>query len=243
MWTRIHDSHGFVDSAQLREYFGLALPPLRVRWIEGEMVIDQVLDRSVVQPTGLQVGDVVLSVDGEETGPRMARLGRYIAASTPQAHRRNIADNILRGAEGTAAKLRVRAGDGKEREVEIARSVTGGSPLAWIPPRGGDVLRWLPGNIGYADLDRLEVAQVDELFTKFAGARAIVFDGRGYPKGTAWHIAPRLTDRGRVPAALFRQPRVWVSSEHFGRDALGDMTEILQLLPPSPTSRCIPPSM
>ena len=239
MWTRIHDSHGFIDSAELRHYFGLALPPLRVRWIEGAMVIDQVLDPSAVQATGLQVGDVVLSVDGEETGPRMARLGRYIAASTLQAHRRNIAGNFLRGARGTAAKLRIRAADGKEREVEIARSVAGDSPLAWTSRRGGDVLRWLPGNIGYADLDRLEVAQVDELFTKFAGARAIVFDGRGYPKGTVWHIAPRLTDRPRVPAALFRQPRVWVSSGHFGRDALGDMTEILQLLPPARPDRPI----
>lgn len=237
MWTRTHDSHSFIDGAQLRQYFGPAQPPLRVRWIAGAVVVFQVLDASAVAPTGLKVGDVVLSIDGEEIGQRMARIGRHIAASAPHTHKRSIAGNLLGGPEGSAAKLRIRAADGTEREVEIARSVPRNSPLARAPWRGGEVLRWLPGDIGYADLDRLELAQVDALFEMFANAKAIVFDVRGYPKGTAWGLVQRLTDRPRVPAALFRQPRVWAGSEHFGRDALGDVTEFVQQLPPPRTDR------
>jgi C-terminal processing protease CtpA/Prc len=165
------------------------------------------------------------------------RIGRYIPASTPQAHRRNIASNLLGGPEGSIAKLRIRSADGAERNAEIARSVTRNSALAKTPWRSGEVLRWLPGNIGYADLDRLELEQVDELFAKFADAKAIVFDMRGYPRGTGFHIAPRLADRPRIAGALFRQPRVWPSMGMFGRDELGDVTEFLQTLPPPRSDR------
>lgn len=71
--------------------------------------------------------------------------------------------------------------------------------------RSGDILRILPGNIGYADLDRLSPSQVDEMFEKFKDCPAIIFDDRGYPQGTAWQIAPRLTDKSDVVAALFKR--------------------------------------
>ena len=41
------------------------------------------------------------------------------------------------------------------------------------------------------------------MFEMFKSTKAIVFDMRGYPKGTAWAIAPRLTDKKNVPAAKF----------------------------------------
>src|SRR5215469_13202817 len=71
--------------------------------------------------------------------------------------------------------------------------------------RTGDILRILPGNTGYADLDRLPASQVDEMFEKFKDCPAIIFDDRGYPHGTAWLIAPRLTEKTNVPAAMFKR--------------------------------------
>ena len=73
-------------------------------------------------------------------------------------------------------------------------------------PRTGPIFRLLPGNVGYADLARLPVAMVDSMFETFRNARAIVFDDRGYPQGTAWSIAPRLTPKETVPAAAFQRP-------------------------------------
>jgi hypothetical protein len=81
--------------------------------------------------------------------------------------------------------------------------------VEYMPKTRGDrsteVFRLLPGNIGYADLDRLSVPQVDEMFEKFKDCPAIIFDMRGYPKGTAWPIAPRLTDKNDVVAAMFKR--------------------------------------
>jgi hypothetical protein len=101
------------------------------------------------------------------------------------------------------AVLTVRDVHDRVREVKVARKVD------YMPKtqgdRTGDVLRVLPVNIGYADLDRLPASQVDEMVEKFKDCPAIIFDDRGYPQGTAWQIAPRLTEKTDVVAAMFKR--------------------------------------
>jgi len=72
--------------------------------------------------------------------------------------------------------------------------------------RTGEIIRRLPGDIGYVDLNRLSTSQVDEMFERFRDTRAIILDGRGSPRNTAWDIAPRLTEKVSPPAALFQRP-------------------------------------
>ena len=45
------------------------------------------------------------------------------------------------------------------------------------------------------------------MFEKFKDCQAIIFDDRGYPHGTAWPIAPRLTDKSDVVAAVFKRSK------------------------------------
>jgi C-terminal processing protease CtpA/Prc len=49
---------------------------------------------------------------------------------------------------------------------------------------------------------------------------ATIFDMRGYPNGTAWAIAPRLTEKKNVTAALFRRPLQIATN--FNDEDLGD---------------------
>jgi hypothetical protein len=71
--------------------------------------------------------------------------------------------------------------------------------------RTGDVLRVLPGNVGYADLDRCPGSRIDERFEKFKDSPDIIFDDRGYPQGTPWQIAPRLTEKTDLLVAMFKR--------------------------------------
>jgi C-terminal processing protease CtpA/Prc len=54
----------------------------------------------------------------------------------------------------------------------------------------------------------MEARQTDQMFETFKDTKAIIFDMRGYPNGTAWSIAPRLTEKKHVPLALFRKPEI-----------------------------------
>jgi C-terminal processing protease CtpA/Prc len=204
MVTHIHDSHGSATSPILRKYFGDASAPVRVRMIEGLPVITGFTNSEAAKDAGLEIGDVILKVDGEEASRRITERLKYTAHSTPQSGMFYATErSLVRGPKDSTATFTVRDLHDQVREVKVSRKVE------YMPKttgdRTGDVLRVLPGNIGYADLDRLPASNVDEMFEKFKDCPAIIFDDRGYPQGTAWQIAPRLTEKADVVAAMFRR--------------------------------------
>lgn len=204
MVTRIHDSHGFVWApAFAGSGFGIAPPPVATRMIEGVPVITKILDDSTTRKMELEVGDVVLAVDGEDAEGRMDRYSGILSASTPAAKSRRVMENWLSGAEGSVARLRIRDRNDMIRSVELPRRTAHWSELR--RHRSEEILRVLPGNIGYADLDQLTIAMVDSMFIMFRDSPGIIFDMRGHPRGTAWSIAPRLTDQEHVPTNLYRE--------------------------------------
>jgi C-terminal processing protease CtpA/Prc len=198
--ARIQDTHAFVSSTVLSEYVGTHVPPIEVRGIEGESVVTAILDDSLREGNGLRVGDVVREIDGEPVERRRERLAPLFAHSTPQALRYRMHSQLLAGPEGTDVRLLVEGEDAHSREVTAARSVRYVQVFRDTP-----VFGVLPQGYGYMDLARLMPAQVDEAFEAIRETPAVIFDIRGYPRGTAWQIAPRLTDR-KVATAQFRRP-------------------------------------
>jgi C-terminal processing protease CtpA/Prc len=174
----------------------------------------------------VEIGDVVLAIDGEPAAKRMARLGKYVAGSTPDSHARYVLFRLLLGPEDAPLKLTVQGRADKTREVTLPRKA---KYLALLPPiRTGEVFKMLDDNVGYCDLEGLTVGQVDAMFERFKDTRGIVFDLRGYPKGTAWSLAPRLNVKGAKHGAAFQ--RMLVSGNAF---AEGDFR--ISLLQPLPT--------
>jgi C-terminal processing protease CtpA/Prc len=205
MVTHIHDSHGFIYSPVIWEHLGSVYAPIRLQIIEDQPVIIRVLDEEIAKTARIRVGDVVLRIDGEDTMQRIAARAKYKPASTPQSLMYQAAWLCLSGSEGTNAILTVRDRDQQVKEVKLPRN-TPYEAIYEIKQRTGDVTRFLTENIGYADLDRLEIAEVDEMFEKFKHTQAIVFDMRGFPNGTMWSIAPRLAKEPGGKMALAHIP-------------------------------------
>ncbi len=203
MMAHVADGHTWLfGHPDVERPFGDTGLPIHVRWTEGAAVVWEASDEA--KQAGIEVGDAILEVDGEPVEARTERIGRYMPASTRPAQLNRIATRLFAGSEGSTAVLRVQKLDGKVREVRLVRD-----PKKTLPPEEkGDAVRILPGNLGYVDLTRLPVAEVDGMFEKLADTRAIVFDMRGYPQGTAWAIAPRINTRNARIAAQFRRSQV-----------------------------------
>ncbi len=200
MATRIHDSHGFIVSPTMESRYGTAYVAAHLQYISGVPVVVAVGDDAATRASGLAVGDVIVRVDSEEAAAKRARLAPFIPHSTPQSLDALVARGILSGPSGTA-RVTVRNARGQLRDLSIPR--TPEKVVFLESPRSGPILRMLPGNIGYADLSRLTVSMVDSMFAAFKHTTAIIFDDRGYPQGTGWAIASRLTDHLSVAAARF----------------------------------------
>jgi len=200
MTTHLHDCHASLDSPVLLDYIGRASPPIRVRIIEGLPVITSFLNEEAARAAGAEIGDVILKVDGEDALARLERFARIRSASTPQWRLYRAAALMIRGPDSSQATITVRDPSDQVKEIKLPRREAFGQGGT---ERSGEPYRMLPGNIGYADLDRLTVPMVDEMFEKFKDTRAIIFDDRTYPKGTAWAIAPRLSEKDEVIGAMF----------------------------------------
>lgn len=169
--------------------------PFAVRIVEGQYVVTERFD----DKAPVKVGDAILSVDGEPMDARIQRVWKYLTASTDTARRTRAASAALRGPKESTAELEVRGADGF-RKVSVPR-------VGRIAPPAETALpyKMLDGNIGYADLTKLNTSQVDAMFDTFMKTKGIIFDMRGYPRGTAWAIAPRINTRNAKVGALFRR--------------------------------------
>ncbi len=201
MAARVTDGHtGVSGLPELDRFFGEAPAPVGVRWLADSCVITLVRDDPAVKATGVAVGDVVLSVDGKSMAERLSELEPYVTSSTDVARRTRLCGFALFGPKDSTAVLALRGREGT-KEVKLPRG-------PWERIRPGEVVRVLPGNLGYVDLTRLTVPEVDGMFETLKATRGIVFDMRGYPRGTAWSIAPRINTRGATYGATFRRAEV-----------------------------------
>jgi hypothetical protein len=209
MAARLQDMHvGVSNATAVQEHLGLFAPPFLVSQVEGQDVVRHVHDLVAVKD--IQVGDVILAVDGVAMAERRKLLEPLIAASTPQAMSLLLDRMQLRGAKDSVARLRVRDATGAERDVAVIRSRSYAKDT-WLPAfrKTPATYAVLPAGFGYIDLERLPYAEADAALDAVMGAPAIIFDLRGYPKGTAWTIAPRLVKTPPIRpivGALFRPP-------------------------------------
>lgn len=230
MVARIQDSHGFVTGLRnLDPHLGTFAPPVRLASAGGRLAVVGLLEAAA----GIEVGDLVLTIDGEGVEQRIAKLSKYRALSTRQSAYAFIYPTALRGAKDSKVRLRLEGKDGQIREVELVRTVSIGS-VAGMLQRKGPVHRVLPTGYGYVDLSRLVMEDAHKAMDALLKTPAIIFDMRGYPNGTAWGVAPRLAERTNVTAALFRRP-FWAATEYRAEDSGGVAPQYSfeQKLPPA----------
>ena len=138
----------------------------------------------------------------------------------------------MNGAENSVVTLTIRDRANKVKEVKLTRKYEDFNTL-YHRERSGDIIKLLPGNIGYADLDRLAVDKVDEMLEEFKDTKAIIFDMRGYPHGVFWFLTPRLTEKQNVAAAFLETPLVGQNTSASSSEAF------YQMIPPAPPGKWI----
>jgi C-terminal processing protease CtpA/Prc len=232
--TEIHDSHGFMGPTKaFADQVGAFTLPVALRHVEGQSMVDVVFDAN----TPLHVGDVILSVDGQSMVSRREYFAKFYSASTPQASTRLVEPFLLRGQKNSQARLTVLGIDGAIHEVRVGRTMDAYSPSIMTAfKRTTPPVAILSGGVGYVDLDRLEVKDVDRMFETIKTTQATIFDMRGYPSGTAWKIAPRLSKAKNPVAALFSRPML--TAVALGDEESGASTyQFQQFLPDAPGQR------
>lgn len=201
MAAKLDDSHVWIQGPERASLYGEAPAGVRLASVENRIAIAEITDPELQKNAQVKVGDVVLAVDGEDISQRVSELKKITSGSTEAARLRDVLPNLLAGANGSVAKVLIEDAGGVRREVMLPRSDVFWK--FWKARRSGEVFKILSGNIGYADLDRLALKDVDAMFDAFKQADGLILDMRGYPNGTLWRIASRLNVKGAQFGANF----------------------------------------
>jgi len=221
--TRIQDSHGTISSPLYSQYKGTFSPAVQVTFIEGRSVITRLKDPSVKEK-GIEVGDVVLTVDGEKAEDRRVRLKRVTPASTIGRLEALVDMFLLAGKEENPAKLSIQKASGKTVDVELPRKPqTPAMPEAsTLPP-----YTVLPNGFGYIDLGRIVDSDVDSALEKIRSTPGLIMDMRGYPIGGTWLLASRMA-KTKKPFSILEFP------EYSGDTGIFSRRQELQYVTPAP---------
>ncbi|GEN12010.1 hypothetical protein MFU01_70470 [Myxococcus fulvus] len=194
------------------DLWGGVAAPLDAYDVAGKVVVTELSKDWLAQ--GLQVGDVLEKVDGEPIDERIRRIDAIHQASTAAATRLYHIYLALVGPPESEVSFTV-LGEKGRREVKLKR------PAAYSRmERPHEPFKLLEGNIALVNLSQLGPGEVPEVMQKVQGTRAVVFDLRGYPRGTAGVLAPYLNVKRAKIWSRFEVPVVAGSTLVNGRMAL-----------------------
>ncbi|MBG9376143.1 hypothetical protein I5907_07850 [Panacibacter sp. DH6] len=230
--SRIHDSHGFFGRLPampgVTAQFGFTVP-LSIKSIDNRYYI--VAKDTAQQLKDFWLWDEVTHIDGIPVNTYKQKFRTRFAASNEWTFERDVTGRILlSGAKNSIVQLSIQR-KGRQIIIPATRSRSDFYPdykTINFYNKHKDI-EILPGNIGYVNMDILNTDRIDKLFDTLMHTKAIVFDIRNYPNGTAWSIVPRLAVHDSVAVkfgkpyvtyeSIYLQPQVTVKTDYFIVDA------------------------
>ncbi len=158
------------------------LLPIDWEEVEGKLVV------TAADPAaaGIGRGDVVTHIGGVPASKAIADAASLFSGSRQWVRWRGAKDLLL-GKAGSSTELRLAGG----RSLSLAHDRPFAEAVRESKPEPIAEIR--PG-ILYVDLDRVTEEEMQAGEKRMAAAKALIFDLRGYPKGSPWYLT-RLTDR------------------------------------------------
>jgi hypothetical protein len=186
MSSKLDDAHaeGLTWS---REIFPRSQPKLILRYTEsGYTIVKSDISE-------IQVGDVLLSIDGKAPSQIEDSLRPYISAGNPNVFRRFIARYLLRGDLDSPIHIVYKDKDDVEHSFSTTRNIDAGDTWCadYYPCDSLKTVKWkkYDGNIGYVNMGILESWEAVSMYNSLYATKAIIFDVRNYPKGSISNIA------------------------------------------------------
>lgn len=179
---------------------GSKYPPVHLQFIENKMVVVDFYNPEMKSSLGLEIGDVISSVNGIFTSKIIEDKIPYYPASNPAARMRDISSEILMG-NGESLDLIVLR-DGEEIDVKMPLYERKELDIyGWYREPSDDVksYKMLPGNIGYITLANITKEDPEFIAKEFLNCKGIIIDIRNYPSAfmpfaLGQFIAPKGTE-------------------------------------------------
>jgi C-terminal processing protease CtpA/Prc len=151
---------------------------VEIRFIEGRAVVVAYTDEVEGPASGLETGDVILTLDGKPLDELVAAWRPYYSASNEATLMNDICRNLSRGPCGDSVVEVER--DGRQEKLTVNRTTV--PRPNWIErDRPGDTFQLLSDEVAYLKLSSVTIADVPGYLDQAVGTKGLVVDIRNYP--------------------------------------------------------------
>jgi C-terminal processing protease CtpA/Prc len=181
--AKVTDTHANLWSAppQTRPPIGTCQLPVITRFIEKQAVVTGYTEDKAGPATGLKIGDVIETLDGEPVQTLVERWNPYYPASNQATRLRDIARGLTRGACTTARA-------GVRRESQALTIAAERLPIATLNQTAGrthdlpgETFRLLSSDVAYLKLSSVKAALLGDYFNVAKTTKGLIIDIRNYP--------------------------------------------------------------
>lgn len=172
------------------------LPPINWDWIQGQLVITDVYDKTL---DDVYVGDVVVEVDGIKAGEALEIKERSISGATKGWLRFRAREELLRGIKKSNISLKVKRDRPNVFYYEtLYRSTFSPKYYSYVEKQKKQSGK-IEKDIYYLNLDLTPMPEINRLMSELQKARSIICDLRGSPKGSHQLIGHLVKEKKTSP--------------------------------------------
>lgn len=170
---KIQDTHANVwgSNKVIAEFFGEKVVPIEVKFIENKAVVVKL--QEVYKEANIQVGDIILAINGIKVEDWVKNNLKYFPASNYPTQLRDIAGKILRtNNETLPLTIETRSGIKEVTAATIPYKYFKNEPVSH---------KIINENIGYIYPGTLKTDEIKEIMDKFLDKKGLIVDLRCYP--------------------------------------------------------------
>ncbi|WP_281322214.1 S41 family peptidase [Flavobacterium aestivum] len=185
--TKLNDTHASLSSFKLFDYFGDKWMAVTIKIIDEEVVVTGFQNDSLAKIDDFKIGDVITKIDGKTIAQIIKENKKYVEGSNPSAVLDRFYWVILMGKSNTSEIEFIRDGN---TSIKTIKRYSYRDLKIQFPEK--EKWKLLSDNIGYVNLEALEINDVPIVMEQFKNTKSIIFDIRNHGNDTNFAIAEYL---------------------------------------------------
>jgi hypothetical protein len=215
----INDNHGYTNSNIIMNFLGNRFLPVQFKSIEGKTIITEVYSDSLAHINNLQLGDIIVKIDGVTVEAIRDSLSLYFSGSNQTEIQHTISYYLSRSSN-KAIKLTIHRNETFFTTISetYCRGILSNARLK---NKLHNPVKKINENITYVDLSKLTYENVDSIFYNILDSKVLILDIRKNCKFILHNISsilfPKMFVFYSVTTPLYENPGLFCYS-------VGDMT-------------------
>jgi C-terminal processing protease CtpA/Prc len=212
--SRIHDTHANIWGwSPLLNHFGLRYANVELTFIEAKAVVTNFFDHEPERETGLEIGDVIISINEVPLEEIVKERLKYTPASNYSTKLRDISTHLLRTKDSTINVEFLR----NNKSEKIILNTHTSSEISMYKQTQDTCFKRINKNIAYIDNGQLKREYLPELWKEIRKTKGLILDLRNYPSDfpiyeLSSYLMPKRTPFVRFSQGSVEKPGLFVYS-------------------------------